>query len=234
MDEVVIALAADILSKIPTQFDVKEVSKKYPILYMNSMNTVLCQELIKFNDLTRVIMDTLINVQRAIKGQVLMSTELEEVYISMSVGKVPKAWDRKSYPSLKPLGSYVNDLLVRLQFLSDWIEHDAPNVFWISGFFFTQSFLTAVLQNYARLHKIPIDKVDFQFEVTRFESSVEETPSSGVYITVCDILFWEINIGDNVYFILLFYSTYRSSRVSFWKELVGTEKKCCWMNLIPR
>lgn len=187
MDEVVSALAADILSRIPAQFDVKEVLKKYPILYMNSMNTVLYQELIKFNDLTRVIMDSLSNVQKAIKGQVLMSAELEEIYISMSVGKVPQTWDRKSYPSLKPLGSYVNDLLARLQFLDDWIEHDAPNVFWISGFFFTQSFLTAVLQNYARLHKIPIDQLDFQFEVTQLESSVEEAPSYGVYIIVCEI-----------------------------------------------
>lgn len=185
MDEVVSTLAADILSKIPAQFDMKEVSKKYPIVYMNSMNTVLCQELVKFNNLTKVIVDTLTNVQMAIKGQVLMSAELEEVYVSMSVGKVPQAWDRRSYPSLKPLGSYVNDLLARLQFLNDWIERDAPNVFWISGFFFTQSFLTAVLQNFARLHKIPIDQLDFQFEVTRFESSVEEAPSYGVYITVC-------------------------------------------------
>ncbi|XP_025152566.1 dynein heavy chain 3, axonemal [Harpegnathos saltator] len=182
MDEVVSALAVDIQSKIPAPFDVKEVLKKYPILYMNSMNTVLYQELVKFNNLTRVITDTLSNVQKAIKGQILMSAELEEVYISMNVGKVPQAWDRKSYPSLKPLGSYVNDLLVRLQFLDDWVKHDAPIVFWISGFFFTQSFLTAVLQNYARLHKIPIDQLDFQFEVTQFESNIDESPSYGVYI----------------------------------------------------
>ncbi|KAL6443837.1 hypothetical protein ACFW04_001708 [Cataglyphis niger] len=182
-DEVVFALAEEILSKMRPPFDIEFVSNKYPVLYINSMNTVLRQELIRFNELTNVIKETLSNVQKAIRGQVLMSPELEEVYVSMSIGKVPLAWDRKSYPSLKPLGSYVNDLLARLQFLQNWIDYDAPNVFWISGFFFTQSFLTAVLQNYARKHKIPIDQLDFEFEITPYESSVDTAPSYGVYIT---------------------------------------------------
>lgn len=180
----VFALAGEILLKMRPQFDIEYVSAKYPVLYMNSMNTVLRQELIKFNDLTEIIKETLTNVQKAIRGQVLMSSDLEEVYFSMSIGKVPLAWDRRSYPSLKPLGSYVNDLLARLQFLQEWIDHDAPIVFWISGFFFTQSFLTAVLQNYARMHKIPIDHLDFEFEITPFETSVDEAPSYGVYINV--------------------------------------------------
>jgi len=182
-DEVVFALAGEILLKMRPPFDIEYVSNKYPVLYMNSMNTVLRQELVKFNELVEVIKETLDNVRKAIRGLVLMSPELEDVYLSLSTGKVPLAWDRKSYPSLKPLGSYVNDLLARLQFLQDWIDHDAPNVFWISGFFFTQSFLTAVLQNYARKHRIPIDQLDFEFEITHFESSVDASPSYGVYIT---------------------------------------------------
>jgi dynein heavy chain, axonemal len=97
-----------------------------------------------------------------------MSGELEAMGNSMSIGQVPKMWERVSYPSLKPLGSWVTDFLLRLEFLQKWMDNkEAPTVFWISGFFFTQAFITGTLQNFARKHQMPIDQAAFDFRILK-------------------------------------------------------------------
>ena len=41
-------IAHDILQRCPKPIDIEKVSAKYPVLYEESMNTVLQQEIIRF------------------------------------------------------------------------------------------------------------------------------------------------------------------------------------------
>lgn len=45
-----------------------------------------------------------------------MSDSLESLATALSIGKLPAIWAHRSYPSLKPLGSYISDLIARLNF----------------------------------------------------------------------------------------------------------------------
>ncbi|NWQ64257.1 DYH1 protein, partial [Neopipo cinnamomea] len=182
-EEIVEETSKDILAKLPAPMNLQEVIRKYPLLYEESMNTVLVQEVIRYNKLLEEVAQTLNDLLKALKGLVVMSSRLELMATSLYNNTVPEMWNAKAYPSLKPLASWVNDLVQRTEFLQNWISHGIPSVFWISGFFFPQAFLTGTLQNFARKSVISIDTISFSFKVMK--ESVKELkrqPDMGCYI----------------------------------------------------
>ena len=56
------------------------------------MNTVLTQELIRFNKLIIVIRQSLADLKKAIAGEILLSSDLEACMNSLFDGQVPEMW----------------------------------------------------------------------------------------------------------------------------------------------
>lgn len=63
---------------------------------------------------------SLITLQKAIAGLVVMSEEMDHIYTSFLNNQVPAHWANSAYPSLKPLGSWVRDLALRTSFVQVW------------------------------------------------------------------------------------------------------------------
>eukprot|EP00163_Fabomonas_tropica_P009439 TRINITY_DN1923_c0_g1_i1.p1 TRINITY_DN1923_c0_g1~~TRINITY_DN1923_c0_g1_i1.p1 ORF type:complete len:2652 (-),score=902.80 TRINITY_DN1923_c0_g1_i1:9-7298(-) len=186
-DQIVDELAADIMSKLPKNLDKQHqhanTFKRTEDGTVNSIGVVLAQEMVRFNKLLDVIRASLTQLRRAIKGLEVMSVQLDAIYSDFLLNKVPQLWADAAYPSLKPLGSWVRDLVKRVEFLHTWLTQGPPAVFWLSGFFFPQGFLTGVLQTHARKTKIAIDSLNFRTHVlTSDAEEVTEGPKDGVYI----------------------------------------------------
>lgn len=122
-DDILMDMTKDIIARLPKTFDTERATKAHPICYENSMNTVLAQELLRYNKMTKVIRQSCIDIGRAIKGEVVMSTELEIVADALMDNIIPPPWKKLSYNTLKPLASFIIDLLKRLQMYFDWIDN---------------------------------------------------------------------------------------------------------------
>jgi dynein heavy chain len=120
--------------------------------------------------------DNLTKFIEANRGRIVMTDELEMVGIKLMNNDVPPSWTEEAgcgFLSIKPLSNWLIDLERRIDFMTKWENYGTPYCFWFSGFFFPAAFLTGTKQNFARKHKIPIDRIVFQYEIVndKFEMS---------------------------------------------------------------
>lgn len=186
-DEIVDGLATELEARIPPLIKKEQEDKPHKghqTTYIDSLQVCLSQEIERFNRKLNVMRRTLAELKKAIKGEVVMSMELDRMYQSLLNNQVPLLWQKVSYPSLKNLASWFEDLVKRVEFFSTWLNRGKPKGYWLSAFFFPQGFLTSVLQNYARKYKTPIDILGFAFEFLDFVEieKVHTQPEDGCYI----------------------------------------------------
>eukprot|EP01017_Pseudomicrothorax_dubius_P013221 TRINITY_DN1573_c0_g1_i8.p1 TRINITY_DN1573_c0_g1~~TRINITY_DN1573_c0_g1_i8.p1 ORF type:complete len:621 (+),score=147.25 TRINITY_DN1573_c0_g1_i8:113-1975(+) len=172
-------LIVELLERIPDVVDVEMVKERIRISDANPLKIVLVQELMRYNKLLEKVRSSLMNLDRGLKGFILISEELENILNSLMDNRVPASW-KFAYHSLKPLSSWVEDLIRRIDQLTTWAHKGMPTVFWISGFTFPTGFTTAVKQASARAKNVSVDTLDFEYTVM-MENPVTG-PKEGVYI----------------------------------------------------
>uniref|UniRef100_H3DNF8 Dynein axonemal heavy chain 2 n=1 Tax=Tetraodon nigroviridis TaxID=99883 RepID=H3DNF8_TETNG len=181
-EDKVLGLLGDIRGMIPAPMDMEKPSSMLQD-DPSPLNVVLTQEIQRYNVLLDIIISSLVELEKGIKGLVVMSSNLEETFTSIHDGRVPPLWE-KAYPSLKPLAAWTRDLCQRVGQFQLWAgTSQPPRLFWLSGFTFPNGFLTAVLQSYARQQNISVDTLSWDFTVSSGDDdSALEAPKEGVLI----------------------------------------------------
>jgi len=181
-EDKVLDLAANIFKQIPENIDY-EGTAKILSLDPSPLNVVLLQEIQRYNLLLDEIRMSLTDLEKGIQGLVVMTLELENIFICIYDGRVPPAWE-KAYSSMKPLAAWTRDLVQRVEQLAKWAQTaHPPTIFWMSGFTFPTGFLTAVLQTSARQNSVSVDSLSWEFTVlTVDDSNITGPPKDGVYI----------------------------------------------------
>ena len=180
-DDRLLKMVTDMQEGIPAMMDIEQVrmSKQDD---PSALHVFLLQEIQRYNSHLRKMAANLSDVKKGIKGLVVMSSELDEIVVSVSVGKVPSSWN-KCFPSLKPLANWLRDLSARIAALRAWGEGDYPVVYWMSGFSYPTGFLTAILQTAARANAVSVDVLSWEYTTLPMDvKDISVAPKEGAYI----------------------------------------------------
>eukprot|EP01084_Bolivina_argentea_P202154 345460_1 len=163
-EDIIYDISQQLLNSIPQLFNISELKKKY-ISNDSPLTVVMLQEIERYNLLLLTVQNSLINLQKGMRGLISISSELDLIANCVFNNKVPNLWKLISYPSLKSLPNWTNDLIKRCNQLSEWSIKGQPKIFWLSGFQFPSGFLTALLQTMARNKGIAIDNLKWKFNI---------------------------------------------------------------------
>jgi len=181
-DEVVMEQIGILDKSLPKNVDYGEVRHRFRNDPGNPFVVVLLQEIERYNILLTKVRASLKELKMGIQGLVVISEEQELVFNAIFEGRVPPAW-LFCYPSLKPLASWMPDLVERIQQLDDWGTVEQPKVFWLAGFTYPTGFLTALLQASARKNMLAVDQLNFDFMVQQEydRTAIPKAPVEGAY-----------------------------------------------------
>ena len=175
----------EILEKLPDEFNMNELSAKCPPEERTPYTVVAFQECARMNKLISELRRSLKELDLGLKGELTITQSMEVLSDAMFLNKVPPSWEKRAYPSTKPLAMWYADLLDRIKMLEAWSgDFNLPNAVWLGGLFNPQSFLTAIMQQTARKNEWPLDKMCLQCEVTKKYAKDDFTspPREGSYV----------------------------------------------------
>ena len=195
-DRQIISKATEIMGCLPVcepeigSFELNSIRKhlvsKNDDGILTPCDIVLLQELDQWNKLCLSMHASLNSLLKALKGEIGMNDQLEDMADSLHEGNLPRLWVKLTPATTKKLPSWMSHFKKRFQQYTKWIESGQPKVMWLSGLHFPQSFLSALLQATCRKKGWALDETIIHTEVTKYtnnniSNSIDNI--DGTYIT---------------------------------------------------
>ncbi|XP_060795606.1 dynein axonemal heavy chain 9-like [Neoarius graeffei] len=181
-DEKVKMVLDEFLERLPDDFNMTELMGK--VEERSPYVVVALQECERMNMLTQEIKRSLKILNLGLKGELTMTSDMENLQNAIYLEQVPDSWTKLAYASTSGLTLWFTDLLCRIRELESWTsDFNLPSVVWLAGFFNPQSFLTAIMQSIARRNEWPLDKMSLQCDVTKKNrEDFSSSPREGAYV----------------------------------------------------
>ncbi|XP_067212065.1 dynein beta chain, ciliary [Linepithema humile] len=172
----------EIIEKLPEEFNMTEIMGK--VEERTPYVIVAFQECERMNYLTTELKRSLRELDLGLKGELTITSDMENLENALFFDQVPPVWASRAYPSLLGLTAWFVDLLLRIRELETWsTDFVLPASVWLAGFFNPQSLLTAIMQSTARRHELPLDKMCLQCDVTKKnKEEFTSAPRDGAYV----------------------------------------------------
>ncbi|KAK3262625.1 hypothetical protein CYMTET_28529 [Cymbomonas tetramitiformis] len=170
--------------------------QKEKALLPDPLGFVLLQECQRSNHVLHTVRDSIGEVRRALKGQVVMSENIEGICHSFITGNVPELWLKRdarmlsaSRPAHAPtsLAVWILRLRKAADFFHKWLAvgvdgvRKPPPVMHLPAFHYPLSMLAAVVQGFHRQSGVTLDCIQFKTQVMT-EEPLGEAPYEGVYL----------------------------------------------------
>jgi len=204
-EQYIAGIASSIQEALPRPFDVLAIRSKIEAVmaaldhnaksggprHLRPTSVVLLQELERWNKLVAAMTQSLLDLQRALRGEIGMSLELDALSSALYNGYLPALWRRHAPATEKKLGSWMKHFGARQKQYAQWISLQSeqspprdPKVVWLSGLHIPETYLAALVQTTCRRKKWPLDKSTLFTKVTAFtdEHSVARPLADGCYV----------------------------------------------------
>lgn len=166
------------------KFDVEDTARG--LEEQGPYQNVFLQEMTVMNALLSELMRSLSELKLGFAGELTMSDAMDALKTSLFLDRIPGAWQKRAWPSLRALGAWLIDFNSRLLQLEEWCNNPAeiPKVTWVSGLVNPQSFLTAICQVTAQANKLELDKLVTWTEPTKKMKvdEIDRRSPDGAYI----------------------------------------------------